>query len=304
MAAPIITQQDAARTLAAVRQLIQEVPTESTGALSIHFKRMGVQPPSNLYVTLDDCLAVNVLSSVANPALVVVARLLRPDGVISYNHERIGAVTANTITKFIFQLAEGFLLDVCVSAVGSSLAAGECFVRVDLQHNSQAGTSPFATLANGYVTANHTVAWPSIEPAQDVTPLAATLAVTVANPAAGAEWLYTVPAGVTAILNSVHFIFTTSAAVADRLPHLVIDDGTNTLTQKTHYTVQAAGQAGEYNFAHFGGDDAAPVGYVVFPSVPPTPVKAGYRIGTVTTAIDVLDQYSAITLCFASYATL
>lgn len=302
MPAPIFNPGQAARDAAAQRQATPPPAPESQGALSIHFKRMGVQPPSNLYVTLDDCLAVNVLSGVANPALVVVARLLRPDGVISYNHERIGAVPANTLTKFIFQLAEGFLLDVCVSAISSTLVAGDCFVRVDLQHNSQAGTSPFATLISGYVTATDTLPWPPIEPGQDATPPSGTSSVVVANPAAGAEWLYTVPAGVPAILSSVHFIFTTSAAVADRVPHLVVDDGTNTLVQKTHYTAQAASQAGEYNFAHFGGDDAAPVGYVVFPSFPPTAVKAGYRIGTLTTAIDAADQYSAITLALVAYS--
>jgi hypothetical protein len=294
MAVPNLNPLDAARERAAQAARAPDAVEPNLGALSIHFRRSGVQPPSNVYITLDDCLVVNVLCNSANPPLIVVARLLRPDGVIAYNHERISAVSAATLTKFIFQLAEGFLLDVCVSAVGSTLAANECLVRVDLQHNSQAGTAPFATLAYGFVDSTVTVAWPPISGAAAAVSAGDIVSVASAVPAAGAEAIYTVPAGARLRVMCAFATLVTSAAVAARGPGLKITDGTNTLFDTHNYEAQAASLTHAFNFGPQlpeTGDLNSETSIITMPAITLAP---GWTIATDTDALDAADQWTAL----------
>src|SRR5437667_12798164 len=116
MPAPPITQHDAQRTLAAIQQLIREVPAESLGPDQVNFRRVGVQPPAGLYVTDSEFLSVKSLSSVAYPALIVTARILCPARGVSRIQNTLVNFAARSDDTQLFTLKEGLLLYVCVSA--------------------------------------------------------------------------------------------------------------------------------------------------------------------------------------------
>jgi len=118
---------------------------------------------------------------------------------------------------------------------------------------------------------------------------------TFPNPAPGAEISIT-PSGMGywRIL-SLLFTFTTSVVVAARRPSLAATDGTTRFWRSTAPASIAASLAGDW-CAYAGSppwDGAGSPTLLPFPDggliLPP-----GYRLGTITAAIDAGDQYSAI----------
>lgn len=120
-----------------------------------------------------------------------------------------------------------------------------------------------------------------------------------ANPAAGADITYTVPAGVTQQLQTVEFTLTTSATVANRQIILIIDDGTHELWRIIVPVTQAASLT--YVYAFGGTTNDAAVRTVganneVLSELPAITLAAGYRIRTSTVNLQAGDQFSAIAI--------
>ncbi len=116
--------------------------------------------------------------------------------------------------------------------------------------------------------------------------------ITGADPAAGAEISETVPDRRRWLLRGIYFTFTTSATVADRLVHLIIDDGTNIIAKICVVTAHAADTAKDYSFANYGSTQLNPVNCFYLP-LPLFPLTEGYRIRTSTDLIEGDDDYSA-----------
>lgn len=121
------------------------------------------------------------------------------------------------------------------------------------------------------------------------------------DPAAGAEISQTVPAGFVWRLTSIKFALTTDATVANRLPILTLDDGTNIYLSYPAAAVQAASLGVNYTGVPFSITGA--VSGFQFISLPPTGILLlpGWRVRTVTTAFQAGDNYSAPTLYFEQY---
>lgn len=112
------------------------------------------------------------------------------------------------------------------------------------------------------------------------------------DPAAGAEWSQTVPAGESWQLTSIRFSLVTSAVVANRIPSIVFDNG---VTVVGRYAT-AASQAASLTTTYTGSVDtpsSALLGTEVVIAIPRMILPSGYRIRSLTTAIDVADDYSA-----------
>lgn len=120
---------------------------------------------------------------------------------------------------------------------------------------------------------------------------------TQANPGAGAEAVVTVPAGKWWVVRSVHLKLVTAVAVANRLARLTVDDGTNIIFTVPNDVSHAASQTTEYSFGQAATSEAAPgatVGARIY-AIPPLVLGPGYRIRTITAAIQAADQFSEIT---------
>lgn len=128
--------------------------------------------------------------------------------------------------------------------------------------------------------------------------------VAVSNPNAGAEWLaqiggsnLTIPGLGPWRLLSLAFQLVTSAVVANRTVQLALDDTVVTYLRCGAPGSQAGGATEVY--AAFegstGGGANGPVNHLSWPS--PAPILyPGHRLRTITTNLDVGDQYSAIGL--------
>lgn len=121
--------------------------------------------------------------------------------------------------------------------------------------------------------------------------------IAVPNPLVGAEMAVTPNrSGAWRLLNLV-FTFTASAVVAVRQVQLRLGDGSRTYWFGVTATTQAATVAATYQ-ATPQAVPAAAVGGIVQLALPPEGlwIPRGWTLSTVTTLIDVGDQYSGIAL--------
>lgn len=115
-----------------------------------------------------------------------------------------------------------------------------------------------------------------------------------ADPAANTQAIVTVPAGETWELESVRLSLVTSAAAANRRVTLVIDDGVNILAEIVAGLDQIASLTIDYTYtADAGYETVATRSGVIQQGIPRMLLAAGYRIRTLTDAMDVGDNYSA-----------
>jgi hypothetical protein len=121
--------------------------------------------------------------------------------------------------------------------------------------------------------------------------------VPVQQPVAGAELSIT-PQGLGAwqILNLL-FTLATSAVVANRQVQLVLDDGTTTVWRTVANVIQAASLTTTYQAS--ANVNTQPITGNFFQMQAPQEgilLRRGWRLRTITAAIDVADQYSAVSM--------
>jgi hypothetical protein len=128
--------------------------------------------------------------------------------------------------------------------------------------------------------------------------------VKVADPAAGAEFALTAPGNGLWRVLSVGFRLVTSAVVANRTAALVADDGTDIFFRTNASLQQAASLTVDYGA--FAG--ASSGGFAGVAGLSPLIqdgvwLQPGWRLRTVTGAIDATDQYSRIVALVEEYPT-
>lgn len=120
--------------------------------------------------------------------------------------------------------------------------------------------------------------------------------VRLPNPALGADPIFTVPGNQVWQVLALTGVLVTSAVVANRRPSVIVDDQTTTLTQVASGIVTAASLTTRYSFT--GGYDletGAAGAAVSDPFLADVAIPAGYRLRFSTFALDVNDQWSAVT---------
>lgn len=121
--------------------------------------------------------------------------------------------------------------------------------------------------------------------------------IAVASPAAGAEIVALVPGGVFWEVIALRATLTTSAAVANRLPVLQLRDTDSRIAYEfPGAAVQAASLAVSYSWSSGYGTSTAVSGQQLPLPAPAPVVLAGGTVRTVTTLLDVADQWSAVVL--------
>jgi hypothetical protein len=121
--------------------------------------------------------------------------------------------------------------------------------------------------------------------------------VPVAAPAVGAEWAQAVPAGVAWEVLSVQQSLATSAVVATRNPMLrALDPSGNEVGRIGPAATLAGSLTNTYTYwPGFGYASSIGRAQMSLPD-PALLLPAGFVLGSVTSALDVGDQYSAIVL--------
>jgi hypothetical protein len=158
----------------------------------IRFLSKAVQPPSQIYVDVNDDIAVSCASSQVNERITVSYRLLRFDGELVLGQFQVAPASDRSVTTYLEGLAEGFLLSVsCRAAVATT--RGQTFLRVFLTNPVLGNGQPSYVLFSDYVTTQMSPAHPNgrvLAPSEGPGNI---VQVFSPNPAAGADWVLIVP---------------------------------------------------------------------------------------------------------------
>lgn len=260
----------------------------------IRFEVEQVSPHNYLYVTNSDTMQIVCCSSTAGIGIVVNFKILRPDGTITVSQEQSTTVALPATATILAQLTEGFLMNVAVGNTGPNITRGDLFVTGILLRGRGNAATVNQCLFQGYATRQNRINWPYTNADAGSLGPGKLFARTIANPAAGVDWQFALPAYTRARLTGVVATFTTSAVVNNRLPTLVIDDGVNIIYEAPSPSTQAAALGVRYSWG--SGVTATLInGSKVVVSLPvPAFIPVNGRFRSLTPFMDAGDQWSAI----------
>jgi hypothetical protein len=206
-----------------------------------------VEPPSPLYVQRDDTM---VILAAANPTFgnanvtFALRMLLTPfaqggqPGEPKNLERYIREGTIQTIQNVLLAsggvgpqtdriiLTEGYLLSVAAYTQGVA-RRGAVFARAYLIRSPNGPVSgiPVLPLFADYIGIYSPIGWPGGRWLWPEEGAGTFVSATVANPGAGADWTFTAPGTTQVRIIGTSATLTTSAAVANRVPELIFDDG-------------------------------------------------------------------------------
>jgi len=262
----------------------------------VHFIRKHVQPPSARYVTRDDVLELLCWAPITNTTVNLSIRMMGPDGEIIPRFEQRAIVASGAgPTSIILENAEGFLISASIETPGAP--RGQAFVALRIRRGGgSADITQGEYVMQGYPGQTGGLSFPGslVESPKDGR--GQMRSIVVPNPAAGADWTQTVPAGTEWIIRSVTGILTNAVAVANRVATLEARDGAGVvLFQADINQTLVAGNV--YNLSWFPGALVAAAANVDNGGMPQEcRLPAGFVIRTVTAGLQAADQWSAIAL--------
>jgi hypothetical protein len=257
----------------------------------VGFALSEVEPPTPLYIGLNDELRLRVFNSIALLVVHVRVRLQLPDGQIVPQDFAFTPTSARALSEASFRLGEGFLLGLALRGEVAVARRGACFVQVLLMRGGVNADQPVQTLVADYLTEGQLVGWPGGRIQQSIEGPALERDILGTDPAAGVEISETVPTGARWRIESFRFPLVTSAAVANRRVHLVIDDGANILYDLAAADLQTASLTRNYNATEDSFQRAAQDNEIYIPVPLDAVLTAGNRIRTLTTLLDAGDNF-------------
>lgn len=206
--------------MAVVEQIIPATPQVIGGGRIL-------PSPSQFFLTGEDRLRVYSSSSLAGVAVKVQWRSADPTGVIVPSSQTHTPNSDRTIKTEDYELGSGSLLNVTVFASAGAPRVGHTYVGVQLVRGRGAAAIVLGTLLGGCVTATQALGFPGspILTSLDAGYLLRSISGTL--PAAGAEFIETVPTGARWEVITVVTSLQASGVAATRGAKLVFAGGVN-----------------------------------------------------------------------------
>jgi hypothetical protein len=252
-----------------------------------------VATPSPFYCTGEEFLRVSSFGSVVSVELTLRTRFLDALARLVPSADRHVPNSNRTIATTDHPLGDGWLMGAEIHASVGSPRVGQVFVVVDLMRGSGAAAVVLQTLIQGYVTDTSRLGWPGSLIWRSTDGRGVLRAITGTDPAAGVEIIETVPTNARWLFHAITFTLVTSATVANREVNIAFDDGANVFARSFSGTNQAATNTVIYSGFHTTQRGAAASTGIVAIPLPRIPLQGGFRVRTITTAIDAGDNYGA-----------
>lgn len=268
--------------------------TPSEPANVVTFKTTDIELPSALYIQRDDQIDVKGLSTLGGGDTITFSyRFLLPNGVIIPG-QIVLAIQSGIMKESTITLGEGFLLSLTAIAQ-TAVQRGQSYVQASISRPSAAPASQMQVLFADYVTSKYTAGWPNGRSISATEGPGAIVTVTHANPAAGADFAIAITSGIIAKIRSITMTFTTSAAVANRVPRWQIKDAVGNIVAVCEPNqVVPASQTVFVTLSTVVPNAAANVPDVVVALPTDEWLLPGYNVVTSTTNIQAADQYTTI----------
>ena len=130
----------------------------------LRFALEDVQPPTDLYVAINDRLRVRVFSQTNAVTPILETRILKVDGTIAIQEETLSGIVVDVEADFVYYLPEGFILNVCLKSGQPGYSRGQVYAIIELVR----GGGPFGVssykLVNGYLSPLNPIVWPDPMP--------------------------------------------------------------------------------------------------------------------------------------------
>lgn len=184
----------------------------------------------------------------------------------------------------------GVPVSIQASPSAAPVRRGECYVRITLLLDGE----PVQRLSAGYLTDSKTLSWPPgiFEGFTEGPGLIRVLSGT--NPAAGAEWLETVPTNARWRILDIFAKLTTDANVANRSAILRLDDGSSKIWDIVTAYVHAASTVINYHWLPQSLKESTAIQSNIMVPLPPALYAfQGYRLGSQTTNFQAGDDWIA-----------
>jgi len=301
-------------------------PSFKSGAIPniVSFLFEKVAPPAGAYIQRDDVVLFQAVSQTPGETVTLLMRMLLPfaqapgqpdkpppSGISGGNIVGPGYVQTIALTlqlpaalTNVFKtivLTEGYLLS---AAVVCSVAPriGLTYARAQLNRGSATSVpgNPFMTLLGGYVTLLQPIGWPAGVYIRNADGPGLLQGYAVANPAAGADFVFSTAAVGRARLAGAVATLTTSAAAGNRVPSFRLTEttiGTNQYQVQDTVAVPASTTV-TYSLAPNGTivrGAGAPI-FVTLPIPEPFMATAAVNVQSSTQGLLAGDQWSAINI--------
>lgn len=260
----------------------------------VSFSTARIAPPAPFYLSLEDRLRISWWNQIPVASLRVSGRMLDEQGEMRiFVFTFPMAVSLNRQSE-ILALGEGFLLNLGVRAVQLSPAQEQAFVSLTVIRGPAALAVELSTLIQSYVGRAFFPSWPAVPPRDSVEGPGLVISHTVAAPAVGADWAFTIDERVAERIVGVTGTLTTNATAANRTVQLVYTDtaGNDTLFLEAA-AVQPASTTRRYTW-HINAPYAAVTTVIQHAPLPDILLKSTWAISTLTDNLQVGDQWSGL----------
>jgi hypothetical protein len=246
-------------------------------------------------IAQDDDLVLTTWAYLTGQTLAINCRLLTPGGPPARLTFYVTVAAGAPATVKRFPLPAGWLLDVSVTSDYSTLRRGDVFIQLALEPSTSGADvlAKHTILIQDYLQTGMHLAWPGSGIRSSLEGGFKQTAALGTNPAAGAEISEAVPSANRWNLKAITYTLVTSAAVATRQSHLIIDDGANILLDFPSSTTQTASLTRTYFWAPYAYAPGAVLSNIYNPIPAGLVLPTGWRFRTVTDLIDAADDYSA-----------
>jgi hypothetical protein len=249
--------------------------------------------PSSVYLRLEDNLRITSYNSLASVVLNIRSRVLSCEGKVQASADVQTPNTDRSAKASILVTDEGWLLGGDVFVSGAAPITGQTFVVVEIVRGNDANSAtPLQVIAAGYVTAKQPLTFPGDVRSSLAGP-GAIRAITGTDPAPAVEITEAVPTGARWRVISLRATLVTDANVANRNAAFGYDDGATTLYLSQSDFAHTAGLSIPYNVAGHGYRGAPSAGFDRVVGWPTPVLLAGQRLKTVTSSMQVGDNWSA-----------
>lgn len=259
----------------------------------VRFLSQAVQPPSQVYIEVQDVLAVQVASTLAGEAVRISYRILKPDGEIVKGQFRCATATQRVIASVTEPLPEGFLLSVSCSAALAT-ERGQTFVRMFLTDPIFGNAQPSNMLMADYVTVAMAPAYPNGRTLSPVEGPGNTIGQPFGIFPFGLDFTFNCPVNTRWKIKTIHAVFVTSAVVGNRQVQLTVSYLGQAILRAGSSAPQPASTVYFYTWSNFGAYGFDGVSVIMDPLPLDLVLSNPSQVGSLTTGLDVGDRWAAV----------
>lgn len=276
------------------------VPLVPPKALS--FARRNVSPPARHYVTQDDAVRFVCLNLALEIRLRLSVRVLRPTGEILMLSEDPVLPAGTDPLLVTLQQGEGFLLSAAARTRTNSVRRGDVWSEIQLVRPIIGAQEAIHLLAADYIYGRLGPSWPEGGIHSSVAGPGRLVGQAQADPAAGAELVFTVPGTRRWRFVAAYFELTTSAAGGDRRVNLQVrDEVPLRVSQFQGISTQPISTTHGYTLAPIPIDRGLIDAQHFRPLPPDLYLRGDWEIRTQTDGIGAADQFAAARILFEEW---